>query len=388
MRLLPAAIAVLLAGCASTGTPAPTPVEAGTSVDALVQVDVFTSGEEGYDTCRIPSIIRTPGGALIAFCEGRLNSSSDAGDIDLLLRRSEDDGLTWGEMQVLRDDGKNTCGNPCVVADEQTGDLVVLMTHNLGHDTEPEIIRGDSEGSRTVWISRSTDDGRTWSEPENITSDVKQENWTWYATGPGAGIQLTRGPHAGRLVIPCDHIESKTDHYYSHVIYSDDHGATWHLGGSAPQHQVNECEVVELDDGRLLLNMRNYDRTRKTRQVATSTDGGMTWTDQRHDETLIEPICQASIRRMSWPDGDTPGLIAFSNPASRDQRVNMTIRGSRDDGASWPLVYTLHEGGSAYSCLVALPGDELGCLYEADGYRRIVFARMPREDLLTATGTE
>ncbi|MCA9080940.1 MAG: exo-alpha-sialidase, partial [Planctomycetaceae bacterium] len=99
-------------------------------------------------------------------------------------------------------------------------------------------------------------------------------DWTWYATGPGSGIQMEAGPHQGRLVIPCDHIQAQTKHYYSHVIYSDDHGASWRLGGSSPQHQVNECEVVELDDGRLLLNMRNYDRSHKARQVAFSNDGG------------------------------------------------------------------------------------------------------------------
>lgn len=376
---------VLLTGCATSPPTESTPTF---GVEQRFDVDVFVSGEGGYDTYRIPSVALTPGGDLVAICEGRLHSSSDAGDIDLLLRRSEDGGRTWSEVSVLRDDGPNTCGNPCLVVDDETGDMLLLMTHNLGHDTEPEIIREVSDGSRTVWIARSTDDGHTWSEPEDITASTKESNWTWYATGPGAGIQLARGAHAGRLVVPCDHIESKTNHYYSHVIYSDDHGATWRIGGSTPQHQVNECEVVELEDGRLLLNMRNYDRAKKTRQIAVSDDGGLTWSGQSHDDALVEPICQASIRRMAWADGGTPGLIAFSNPGSRDRRVNMTIRGSIDDGATWPLTYQLHPGASAYSCLVALPGDDLGCLFEADGYRRIVFTRMPQADLRSATASD
>ena len=97
-----------------------------------------------------------------------------------------------------------------------------------------------------MFVTHSTDDGLSWSDPREITADVKRDDWTWYATGPGSGIQIQHGPHQGRLVIPCDHIEAGTKRYYSHVIYSDDHGKSWQLGGSTPQHQVNECEVVEL----------------------------------------------------------------------------------------------------------------------------------------------
>ncbi|MHC5002058.1 MAG: sialidase family protein [Planctomycetota bacterium] len=340
------------------------------------RTDVFVSGSDGYHTFRIPSVIVAPGGDLLAFAEGRKSGRGDSGDIDLVMRRSTDGGRSWSDLRVIRDDGANTCGNPCPVVDRETGAILLLTTHNLGHDHEAQIIRQESEGTRTVWIMRSADDGRTWSEPEDITSSTKQPDWTWYATGPGAGIRIERGPHAGRLVVPCDHIEAGTRHYYSHVICSDDHGATWTLGGSSPRHQVNECEVVELTDGRLMLNMRNYDRAMKTRQVCFSADGGLTWTGQRHDETLIEPICQASLRRIAWPDPDgAPGMIAFTNPASRERRERMTLRLSLDDGRSWATADVLHPGGSAYSCLVALPGGDLGCLFEADGYERIVFVR-------------
>ena len=190
------------------------------------------------------------------------------------------------------------------------------------------------------------------------------------------------GEHAGRLVVPCDHIEAESKRYLSHVIWSDDGGATWQLGGSSPQDKVNECEVVECSDGSLLLNMRNYDRAQHARQVCISDDGGHTFRDQRHDPTLIEPICQASIRRILWPDGDRPGLIAFSNPAHAKKRANLTLRLSRDDGATWFSSQVLYAGGAAYSCLIALPGadpatPEIGCLFEADGYRRIDLARVP-----------
>ena len=339
---------------------------------------VFQSGQEGYHTFRIPAVVTAANGDLLAFCEGRVKAGGDSGDIDLVLKRSQDGGASWSKLQVLWDDGANTCGNPCPVLDRSTGTLWLLMTRNLGHDHERQIIDRESEGTRTVWVTSSTDHGATWAAPREITKTTKQPDWTWYATGPGAGIQLERGEHAGRLVIPCDHIEAETKHYYSHVIYSDDHGESWQLGGSTPEHQVNECEVVELTGGRLMLNMRNYDRAKRRRQVATSTDGGATWTDQRHDENLIEPICQASIRRLDWPEGDRPGILLFSNPASEKSRERMTLRASYDEGKTWHLERLLYEGASAYSCLVVLAGGDVGCLFEVDGYERILFARIPR----------
>ena len=243
--------AVLILGFCATTQAAGVPM-----VSDFKEVDVFVSGTEGYHTFRIPAIIVAPNGDVLAFAEGRKAGSSDAGDIDIVLRRSEDNGLTWSPMQVIWSDGGNTCGNPCPVADKTTGTIWLLITHNLGIDSEGQIINSKSKGTRTVWVIRS-DDGLRWSKPVEITSSVKKPDWTWYATGPGAGIQLTQGRYKGRLVIPCDHIEAESKKYYSHVIYSDDNGKTWTLGGSTPQDQVNECEVVELSDGRLMLNMRN-----------------------------------------------------------------------------------------------------------------------------------
>ena len=338
---------------------------------------LFVSGELGYHTYRIPALAVTKSGAVLAFCEGRQGSGGDSGNIDLLVRRSEDNGATWLEQQVIWDDAGNTCGNPAPVVDQETGTIWLLSTWNLGEDREPQIIAQESKDTRRVFVIHSEDDGKTWSEPREITVDTKLPNWTWYATGPGAGIQLRHGGHAGRLVIPCDHIEAETKHYYSHVIYSDDHGATWQLGGTTPEHQVNECEVVELSDGRLLLNMRNYDRSKHSRQVAFSDDGGLTWTDQHFDEALPEPICQASIRRAG-------GAILFSNPASPDARVNMTVRASYGEGATWAGKYVLHEGPSAYSDLAALHDGTLACFYEAGAekpYESIVFARFRMQDL-------
>ena len=367
-RLIPTLAVMLLATtCASAAEQA---------------VDLWRSGEGGYDTYRIPSLIKTKSGTLVAFCEGRKAGRGDSGNIDLLMRRSIDNGKTWSPTQVIWDNEGNTCGNPCPVVDQETGAILLLATHNLGIDHERQIIDRTSKGTRTVWLLKSTDDGKTWSEPKEITRQAKKPDWTWYATGPGAGIQIQHGPHKGRLVIPCDHIEAETKHYYSHVIYSDNHGDTWHLGGATPEHQVNECEVVELADppGRLMLNMRNYDRNNRTRQTALSDDGGMTWHSQKHDPVLIEPICQASIRRLCWSGAGQGGVILFSNPASQKGREKMTVRVSENDARTWSHSKLVNEGFSAYSCLETIDGKTAGLLYEGavdgKGYGRITFIRL------------
>ena len=147
----------------------------------LVQTPVFVSGKDGYHTYRIPALIVTEKDTLLAFCEGRKSGSSDSGDIDILLRRSKDGGQTWNDIQLVWDDGPHTCGNPCPVVDRRTGAISLLLTHNLGHDVERDIIARTSEGTRTIWLTRSEDEGQTWSPPREITSKCKAPTWTWYA---------------------------------------------------------------------------------------------------------------------------------------------------------------------------------------------------------------
>lgn len=365
------AVMLALAGC--SGAP-----------DGWVRADLFVGGVGGYKVYRIPAATMTNRGTVLAFCEGRKNGGSDTGDIDLLARRSVDGGRTWQPAQVVWDDGPNTCGNPCVVNDRITGTVWLLSTWNRGEDRESAIIAGKSRDTRRVFALRSEDDGLTWSKPVEITATVKRADWTWYATGPGAGIRLERGSRAGRLVVPCDHIEAALPHrYFSHVIFSDDHGVSWQLGGRTPVDQVNECEVAELADGRLMLNMRNYDATRRLRQVALSDDGGVTWRDQRHDPALPEPICQASFRRLSWPTDGRPGVLLFANPADSKARRKLVVRASLDDGATWPRFKVIDPAGAAYSCLVTLDvarGD-FACFYEGEAYARLTWARLNLDDL-------
>ena len=350
--------------------------------DAPVRLPHLSPEKDGYASFRIPSLIVTKRGTLLAFCEGRRHGAADTGAIGLVLRRSMDGGRTWETLQTVWEDGSNTCGNPCPVVDAKSGAIVLLMTHNDGADHEAQIMAGTSKSPRTVWVTRSEDDGKSWSAPREITASVKRPDWTWYATGPGVGIQLLQGPHRGRLVIPCDHAEAGTKLYGSHTIFSDDRGATWQLGGSCPQTSTNECQVVELSDGRLMLNMRSADKSHKERGVCFSADGGATWQDFRHEAALIEPICQASLIAMRRA-GRHPVLL-FSNPADTAARRNLTLRLSRDDGATWLLARTLTPGPSAYSCLAALPDGAIGCLYEcgaASPYERIDFARFSSNQL-------
>jgi sialidase-1 len=336
------------------------------------QIDVYLSGRDGYHTYRIPSVIVSTRGSLLAFCEGRKTSSSDTGKIDLLLKRSSDGGKTFARQQIVWDDQQDTCGNPCPVVDRQSGTIFLLLTHNLGSDTEAQIIAGTSKAGRTVWATHSSDDGLTWSSAKEITAGVKKPDWTWYATGPGAGIQLT----SGRMLVPCDHCGPKV--LSSHVIYSDDRGRTWQLGGSAGP-LTNECEVLQRADGALLLNMRNYDRTHRARAVASSQDGGLSWSKPSYDEALIEPVCQASLRRYSLAKDGGRDRLLFSNPARTDRRENMTLRMSYDEGRTWPLDRVLWPGPAAYSCLAVLGDGTILCLYERGEkhpYEKITLARV------------
>ena len=335
---------------------------------------IFESGTCGYNTFRIPAIICTREGTLLAFAEGRKNNSSDTGDIDLIMKRSDDNGKTWSEIIVLWDDEKNVCGNPAPVQDKETGKIFLLSTWNLGTDHESEIIGGKSRDTRRIFSLVSSDDGKTWSQPEEITETVKKSNWTWYATGPCHGIQIRKGEFRNRLVIPCDHIEAGTGKYFSHIIFSDDNGTTWELGGTTPQDQVNECSVAELSGGKLMLNMRNYDRTQKTRKISTSDDGGLSWSNICSDPVLIEPICQGSL--ISHPEKKR---LLFLNPADENKRQNLTLRISYEEGRSWSASKVLHSGPAAYSDITILKTGDIGCLYEAgksSPYEGIVFQKI------------
>ena len=354
------------------------------SIDELV---VFAAGENGYHTYRIPALLPTPTGALLAFCEGRRLGRSDSGAIDVVVKRSEDSGASWSSLQVVWSDGANTCGNPCPVVDSRTGRILLPMTWNRGDDHGRELHRGTGQGTRKVFLSNSDDDGRYWSPARDITAQAKDPRWWWYATGPGIAIQLRRGEHAGRLVVPANHT-SEENGFAAHAIISDDGGNSWSRS-SVIAPACNESQVVELADGRLMMNSRNHSFTNEERtgyrSIAFSEDGGETWTPPEPDQHLGDPQVQASLARYSWMGGGAPGRLLFANPAppvsrERGKRVRMTVRLSRDEGRTWPAKRLIHEGAAAYSSLARLPNDAVGLLYEGgtDGpYEGIRLARFP-----------
>jgi sialidase-1 len=325
---------------------------------------LWRQGSGAYKNYRIPAVIISSKGTLLAFCEGR--EGGDSGDIDILMKSSHDGGKTWSDEKVIWNDGRNSCGNPCPVTDQATGRIILMMTWNNGQDSEAEIISRKSKETRMPYLCYSDDDGVSWSVPEKI-ENAKDPSWGWYATGPGIGIQLRSGHYKGRLIVPANHsyddpegiISKGPFSYGAHVLISDDHGSTWHV--SKPiKPGCNESQVTELTGGRLLMNMRSYNK-KYCRAISESNDGGESWSEIRHDLQLVEPVCQGSIIRSSYR-GSTIHL--FSNPAVPSGRTHMTIKCSFDDCTSWTNSKLVFKGPSAYSCLVPLPGDYTGILFE------------------------
>lgn len=383
-RLFPAG-AILLAGLVacpqSRGQDEPeseAPVEEGATFNKdFEQKAVFTPGSF-YKSYRIPSLVTTPKGTLLAFCEGRF-SNSDSGRVDLLLKTSPDGGRTWSDSRIVAGGNGDTWGNPCPVVDRKTGRVWLIMCQNLGKDSLRSILAQTSQGTRTIWASHSDDDGKTWSEPKNITDSAKDPEWSWCATGPGIGIQLA----SGRLVIPGNFNWAATRKNGNYVIYSDDHGETWKRGEPVSPY-MNEAQVVELSDGRLLLNSRPSGSIAKedgqkhpiyNRVFSWSSDQGQTWSKPLINNGLKDSRCQGST--LSIPSSH---LLLFSSPQGKGRR-DLTLQTSSDDGNTWQKILKLCDGRSAYSCLTMVTPDMVGCLYEAGvnkiGPAALVLARVP-----------
>lgn len=318
---------------------------------------IYNQGMDGFELYRIPAIVKSKSNTLLAFAEARkARSNGDSGDIDLVVKRSSDNGKTWSKQITIWNDGQNTCGNPVPIVDDR-GRIHLLMTWNFQTDKWGAITNGTGEDSRRPYYTYSDDDGITWAQPVEITSSVKKEKWDWYATGPCHGIQIQKGIHKGRLVAPNYFTtrESGKVTSYSHIIYSDDYGKTWKPGEPTPVGGVGECSVAEIGEGTLMLNMRADEGF--YRKSCTSIDGGLTWSSPQISIDQIDCKCQGSILSIG-------GAVFLSNAASATERINMTIKKSTDNGKNWKGQYTVYEGNSGYSDIVELSDSQIAIIYE------------------------
>ncbi|MGV9457135.1 sialidase family protein [Streptomyces sp. NPDC003635] len=345
----------------------------------------FRAGHEGYASFRIPAVVATRAGTLLAFCEGRVESAKDWGHIDIVLKRSTDGGRTWGPLKVAASNGVHLSGNPAPVVLD-TGRILLVHVRSAASASEDLILRGkvpEADGRR-IWVQHSDDDGVTWSSPTEITESVKRPGWRWYATTPGHAVQLG----TGRVVVPANHslppsgADTGTEARYNggHCLLSDDRGATWTLGyldeNTDGYINANETTAAELPDGRVYFNTRNDSPSPGNRADAHSHDGGSTLLHPfRPQAGLDGPVCQASVLQLRDPD-----LLLFSGPAHPGGRALMTIRVSTDSGTTWRPRVTVDGLPAAYSDLVRVDDDTVGLLYETGdfgAYERIVFRRVP-----------
>ncbi|MGW7353171.1 sialidase family protein [Streptomyces sp. NPDC054784] len=349
----------------------------------------YAAGTGGYASFRIPAVVATAAGTLLAFAEGRRESGEDHGDIDVVLRRSTDGGRTWGPMTVVAANGADLAGNPAPVATAD-GRVVLVEVHNAASATEDRIRRGEvsAEDGRRVHVRESTDDGVTWSPAREITAEVKRPEWRWYATTPGHAIELREPPYAGRLVVAANHSlppEGADDgtegrYYGGHDLLSDNGGATWRIGyvDDDPDGyvNVNETTAAELPDGTVYFNARHDSDGPGTRADAYSLDGGATLERPfRPQAGLTTPVVQGSVLQLRDPD-----LLLYSGPAAPDARALMTVRASADGGVTWRAAYTVSGLPAAYSDLVRVDADTVGLLYETgdfSAYATVSFLRVP-----------
>ncbi|MFG2787354.1 exo-alpha-sialidase [Streptomyces sp. NPDC048419] len=369
-----------------------TPASAATGCTSSLP---YASGQDGYDTFRIPAAVTTGRGTLLAFAEGRHNSAGDTGHIDVVLRRSGDGGCTWGPLKVVAAGNGDTRGNPAPVVDPRTGEVVLVTSYNSGAVTEAQIMRGEVtwQQSRRVFVQRSRDDGRHFTAPRDITGEVKPAGWRWYATGPGHAVALTRGRHAGRLVVPANHSAAppagssdtgqEAKYYGAHALYSDDGGRTWRLGFVDDSYDgvdnSNESSVAQLPDGRLYFSSRDQNGTSAGNRLDTySSDGGETLDRPYAVQPTLDdvPVVEGSVLQLQGMDAP----LLFSGPSVPTARRAMAIWRSTDGGATFSRALTLSQQPAAYSDLVQVGHHTAGILYETGTtgtYDTIEFRRLP-----------
>jgi sialidase-1 len=356
----------------------------------LTHTDVFRSGEEGYNNYRIPAIVTAADGSLVAFVEGRKDRHGDpgAGDIDLVAKRSADQGVSWSKLLMVDDPGEKwAASNPAPVLDRSTGRLWIAF--NRWEPGRGTINSRAGTANNQAWVRYSDDHGRTWSAPRDITRIARDfDHWNAMFLGPGGAIQA----QSGRLILPAS---AYADTFWleaaaatfrgtlntmrAYAIYSDDHGATWKRGQFV-RALTNENQMVELTDGAILMDARQGGGSQRWRAV--SRDGGETWSTPRNGETVL-PVAAAIERFTSTKEGADRDRILWTGPQG-DARLRLVVRASYDEGQTFTGEHLLYGGPAAYSDLSILKDGTVGVLWErglSDRYRTVTFTRFNREFL-------
>jgi sialidase-1 len=379
-----------------------------------VGVAVRQQGQDGVHTSRIPGLATSKKGTLLAIYDARYESARDLqGDIDIALNRSTDGGQTWQPMQIVLDQKEwgglpekyNGVSDACILVDENSDDIYVagLWMHGvldretgkwvkgLTKDSTRWIHQWQAKGSQPGFdvketsqflITKSSDDGLTWSEPMNITKSKKRE-WWLFAPAPGHGITLKDGT----LVFPTQG-RDKEGKPFSNITWSKDSGKSWTTSEPA-YHNTTECMVAELSDGSVMLNMRD-NRNRGNaenngRRICTTSDLGKTWTEHPTSrKALIEPTCMASIHRHDYTEnGEKKRVLLFVNPSSISKRDHITLKVSYDDGNTWPedrWILLDEYSGRGYSCITSVNDSTIGILYESS-QADLVFQQVKLEEI-------
>ncbi len=354
-------------------------------------VGVRHAGDDGSAAFRIPGIATSNEGSLLAVYDVRYNNSVDLQEyVDVGLSRSTDKGKTWDKMVIPMSFGEydglpkaqNGVGDPAILVDTKTGAIwiVAAWTHGMGnhrawHNSQDGMTK---ERTAQLILSKSIDDGKTWSDPINITEQVKDPSWKFLLQGPGRGITM----QDGTLVFPIQYIDS-TRVPNAGIMYSKDRGETWHIHNHA-RTNTTEAQVAEVTPGVLMLNMR--DNRGGSRAVATTTDLGETWIEHPSSRSVLqEPVCMASLIKVEAKDNVYgKDILLFSNPNTTQGRHHITIKASLDGGLSFPTEYDvlLDEAyGWGYSCLTLIDAETVGILYESS-VAHMTFQAVPLKDIL------
>ena len=357
------------------GKPLPVKTVSGDTTVRRMGIGVRHAGDNGSAAFRIPGLVTTNKGTLLGVYDVRYNNSADLQEhIDIGLSRSTDGGRTWEKMRLPLSFGEydglpsaqNGVGDPSILVDTKTNTvwIVAAWTHGMGNQrawwsSQPGM---DLNHTAQLVMTKSTDDGKTWSAPINITEQVKLPEWHFLLQGPGRGITM----QDGTLVFPIQYID-KTRIPNAGIMYSKDRGETWHIHNLA-RTNTTEAQVAEVTPGTLMLNMR--DNRGGSRAVYTTTDLGVTWKEHESSRTaLIEPVCMASLISVKAEDNVLgKDLLIFSNPNTTNARRNMTIKISTDGGKTWSPEHQLlldEEDNWGYSCLTMIDKETIGILYES-----------------------